>query len=90
MIFNKTITFMQTVQVKRLQDMYGRFKFIVPSRRITFYKIKDGERKEFNSPDIYNMSVWFCWKIKYLILRINRFTMFIKWRVNFVRFPTFI
>jgi len=58
------LTFIQTIQLEKLQAKYGRFKFIVPSRRITFYKVKDGERKEYNSPDIYNSAIWYCWKIK--------------------------
>lgn len=59
------ITFMKTLQIKNLQKRYGRFKFIIPCNRINFYRIKNGEREDRkNDPNVYNLSCWYCWKIK--------------------------
>jgi hypothetical protein len=58
------ISFMQTSLFYNLTLKFGDFQFIMPTKRIKFYRIKDdGSEEVYKEPRETNTVCWYCWRM---------------------------
>ena len=56
-------SYLQTKSFKKMVDKYGNFQFIVPCKKIQFYKVDLITKEKLKKNNCSFATCWYCWKM---------------------------